>query len=92
MSMLSLETVRNPECLLFECVTGSRAYGTDTPESDTDLRGVFVAPRQVLYGLGHGEQVSDSLNDETYYEMGRFVDLLIKNNPNIRIAKLWRRR
>lgn len=83
MADVSLETVRHPDHLLFECVTGSRAYGTDTPESDVDLRGVFVMPRAVFFGLNPVEQVSDSGNDETYYEIGRFIDLLTKNNPNI---------
>ena len=80
---IDLETARSPSCLLFECVTGSRAYGTETPESDTDLRGVFVMPRDSFFGLGRVDQVSDATNDETYYEVGRFVELLGKNNPNI---------
>lgn len=83
MKNLTLHDARAPECLLFECVTGSRAYGTDTPESDTDLRGVFILPKRLLYGLGSVEQVSDETNDETFYEIGRFIDLLTKNNPNI---------
>lgn len=83
MNTFSLEAARSRECLLFECVTGSRAYGTATPESDTDLRGVFVMPKRALFGLGSVEQVADDTNDETYYEIGRFIDLLTKNNPNI---------
>lgn len=80
---IDLTTARSPECLLFECVTGSRAYGTETPESDNDLRGVFIAPRRAFFGLDTPEQVSDAAQDETYYEIGRFVDLLTRNNPNI---------
>lgn len=83
MPSFPLNRVRDPECLLFECVTGSRAYGTDTPESDTDLRGVFVMPKRALYGLDAVEQVNDATHDETFYEIGRFIDLLIKSNPNI---------
>lgn len=80
---MNLETVRSPDCLLLEVITGSRAYGTDTPDSDTDLRGVFVCPRKDFFGLNYTDQVSDEKNDETYYEIGRFVDLLAKSNPNI---------
>ncbi|MGK0189620.1 MAG: hypothetical protein ACI9R3_005437 [Verrucomicrobiales bacterium] len=69
--------------LLFKCVSGSRAYGTDTAASDTDLRGVFVAPPDVYYGLSPVTQVSDETNDTTYYELGRFIELLSKNNPNV---------
>ncbi len=80
---VTLDEVRSPEALLLDVVTGSRAYGTDTPESDTDLRGVFIMPRRLLYGLDTVEQVSDRTNDETYYEVGRFIELLSKSNPNI---------
>ncbi len=80
---MKLEEASSPDNLLLECVSGSKAYGTDTPESDEDLRGVFVVPRRVLYGLSTIEQVSDTGNDETYYEVGRFVELLLKNNPNV---------
>ena len=61
MAAVTLDTVRSSECLLFECVAGSRAYGTDLPESDLDLRGVFIVPRAVLFGLGQVDQVSDEI-------------------------------
>lgn len=80
---LNLQQVRSPDLLLFECVTGSRAYGTDTPKSDIDLRGVFIAPRSLFFGSGAPAQISDAKNDETYYEVGRFVSLLASNNPNL---------
>jgi len=80
---MTLEEARSPASLLFECVAGSRAYGTDHAGSDVDLRGVFVAPQSLIYGLDQIEQVSDAKSDETYYEIGRFVELLAKNNPNI---------
>jgi len=69
--------------LLFKCISGSRAYGTNTELSDVDLRGVFVAPPEIFYGLSPLSQVSDDTNDTTYYELGRFIELLSKNNPNV---------
>ena len=69
--------------LLLEAVAGSRAYGTDTPESDTDIRGVFVLPRPEFYGFNPDTQVSDATHDTTYYELARFIELLAKNNPNV---------
>lgn len=83
MKTIDLEAARQQENLLFECVAGSRAYGTDTPESDTDLRGVFILPKELFFGSTYTEQVSDATNDETYYEIGRFIQLLGKNNPNL---------
>jgi hypothetical protein len=68
---------------LLECISGSRAYGLHTPQSDTDLKGVFVLPKHRFYGLEYTEQANNETNDEVYYELKRFVDLLVKNNPNI---------
>lgn len=78
----TLDRVRRKDLLLFETVAGSKAYGTNLPGSDEDLRGVFVAPPTFISGLDHIEQVSDERGDEVYYELGRFVELLLKNNPN----------
>lgn len=69
--------------LLLDCVSGSRAYGLATKDSDTDLKGVFVLPKAAFYGFNYTEQVNNATNDEVYYELGRFFELLTKNNPNI---------
>jgi hypothetical protein len=73
----------NPDLLLYDCITGSRAYGTDLPTSDTDIRGVFILPQPEFYSLSYTPQVADDTNDTVYYELGRFVELLAKNNPNM---------
>lgn len=80
---MSIHDLRAQNCLLFECISGSRSYGTDVPGSDTDIRGVFVLPKKQFYGLNYVAQVSSDRNDETYFELGRFAELLTKNNPNI---------
>ena len=69
--------------LIFKVVAGSRAYGTDTETSDTDIRGIFLLPNEYRLGNNYFEQASDETNDVVYYELNRFVDLLILNNPNI---------
>lgn len=38
-----LEIVNNP-VVLFRGIVGSRAYGTQNVNSDTDVRGIFVVP------------------------------------------------
>lgn len=83
MRNLTIDEIKANGCLLFECVSGSRAYGLATPESDTDIKGVFVWPREMLYGFGGPQQLNGPNNDEVYYELGRFVELLAKNNPNL---------
>ena len=80
---MTIQDLRDQNLILFECISGSRAYGTDLPTSDTDIRGVFVPPQPSLYGLTYTEQVNDDKNDVVFYELRRFVELLAKNNPNI---------
>lgn len=72
-----------PQHLLLKCISGSRAYNLAVPTSDTDIKGIYVLPQQELYGLKDTPQVANETNDEVYYEIGRFIDLLLKNNPNI---------
>ncbi len=78
----TVERVREKDLLLFDSVAGSNAYGTAIAGSDEDRRGVFIAPSNFLLGGGMIEQVSDEKSNEVYYELGRFIELLLKNNPN----------
>lgn len=80
---MTLEEARSPRCRLLEVISGSRAYGTDTPESDTDIKGVFVQPLDGFFGLERVEQINNESNDIAFYEVGRFAELLAKNNPNL---------
>jgi len=79
----TLPRVREHDLLLFECVSGSRSFGTEHAKSDYDLRGIFAAPPSLLCGLESIDQISDAKSDEVYYELGRFMSLLESNNPNI---------
>ncbi|MFM2305463.1 MAG: hypothetical protein RLZZ367_132 [Bacteroidota bacterium] len=74
---------QQPALLLLNCISGSKSYGLQVPTSDTDYKGVFILPKQQLFSLDYTEQVSNETNDEVYYELKRFIDLLYKNNPNI---------
>lgn len=71
------------EDIIFECISGSKAYGLANPNSDTDIRGVFILPQNMFYGLSPIDQVQDEKSDIVYYELGKFMQLLSKNNPNI---------
>ncbi|MGZ8243877.1 DNA polymerase beta superfamily protein [Methylomagnum sp.] len=71
------------EWLLLECVSGSQAYGLQLPASDLDLKGVFILPKRAFYGFGAVEQVANDSQDEVYYELRRYAELLRKNNPNL---------
>lgn len=82
---LTIEDLKSQNLILFEAISGSRAYGLDTPASDTDIKGVFYLPKERFYSLQseYVAQVSNATNDIVYYELGRFVELLLQNNPNM---------
>ncbi len=83
MQKLTIDYVKQNGLLIFEAIIGSKAYGLATPKSDTDIRGVFILPQNMYYGLQYTEQVNNETNDIVYYELRRFIELLAKNNPNI---------
>lgn len=70
--------------VIFECIAGSRAYGTATSTSDEDHRGIFVVPAQnYLSLLSPPAQVSDERGNTVFYSLRRTVELLSVANPNI---------
>lgn len=80
---MTIKDLKDKNLILLECLSGSKAFGLDTPQSDTDIKGVYYLPKEMFFGLQYIPQISNESNDEVYYEIGRFVELLIKNNPNI---------
>ncbi len=80
---MTISDLKSQQLIIYECITGSRAYGTHLPHSDTDIKGIFIQPKADFYGMTRIEQVNDATNDTVYYELGRFVELLYKNNPNL---------
>ena len=83
MQKVTIDWIKSNGLLVYEAVAGSRAYGLDGPQSDTDIKGVFVLPKKMFYGLDYTAQVNNETNDIVYYELKRFIELLSKNNPNI---------
>jgi uncharacterized protein len=81
--MIDIDYLRKNNLIIFECISGSKAYGLDLPHSDTDIKGVFVLPEKDFYGLDYTEQVNNESNDVVFYELKRFVELLLRNNPNL---------
>lgn len=80
---MTIHDLKHKNLLLFEAISGSKAFGLATEKSDTDIRGVYYLPKEDFFGLDYIPQVANETNDEVYYELGRFVELLLKNNPNI---------
>ena len=79
---MNIQEVENK--LAYKFVRGSTLYNTTVETSDVDYGGVFIAPNDILLGLPdfYQDQVSDEKQGTTYYEFNRWVELLIKANPN----------
>jgi hypothetical protein len=75
-----------PERTILFTLFGSRAYGTDTPTSDWDYRGVCVPPRRYRDGFLHRFEQATDLGadaDGTIYAISKFMDLAADCNPSI---------
>lgn len=83
--MTTVQEIEN-NGLAYKFIRGSHLYGTNLPDgqSDVDFGGVYIADTDVLLGLSENyePQISDEKHDTTYYELGRWVELLMKANPN----------
>jgi predicted nucleotidyltransferase len=56
----------------------------DNDESDTDLRGVYLAPPELQWSLfGAPEQFEDNSAQSCYWELQKFLTMALKANPNI---------
>ena len=70
--------------VIFRCVIGSRAYGLDDAESDTDYRGIFLPPADLHWSLYRvPDQIERQEAQEQYWELQRFLVLALKANPNV---------
>lgn len=70
--------------IIYRCVVGSRAYGLDQDDSDTDRRGIYLAPADLQWSLfGAPEQFEDNAAQSCYWELQKFLAMALKANPNI---------
>lgn len=69
---------------IYLTVHGSRSYGTHTPESDLDVRGVAIPPKEYLLGyLKNFEQAEQNEPDITVFGLSKFMQLAADCNPNV---------
>ena len=82
--MNNFDVIRQDGRLLYEYIRGSHLYGLNNEDSDIDTSGVYVCTREELFGcFGYKPQVTDSRHDNTWYEIGELVRLLLKSNPTV---------
>lgn len=83
--MENFEQIIKEGRLLYKYTRGSHLYGLNTPESDLDEGGLFIANKDSFFGLpsNYFPQVSDERNDTTWYEIGKFTEMLLKSNATV---------
>ncbi|OIK03880.1 nucleotidyltransferase domain-containing protein [Streptomyces monashensis] len=72
------------EHTIYACVMGSRAFGLATDASDTDRRGVFLAPTPLFWRFEKPPTHVEGPGEEQFsWELERFCELALRGNPNI---------
>ncbi|MGX2998038.1 nucleotidyltransferase domain-containing protein [Streptomyces sp. JNUCC 64] len=72
------------EHTVYSCVMGSRAFGLATEGSDTDRRGVYVAPTPLFWRFDKPPTHVEGPEEERFsWELERFCELALRANPNI---------
>ncbi|MER8085484.1 DNA polymerase beta superfamily protein [Streptomyces sp. NPDC058316] len=69
---------------VYSCVMGSRAFGLATEDSDTDRRGVFLAPTPLFWRFDKPPtHVEGPAQEQFSWELERFCELALRANPNV---------
>lgn len=83
----TFKTIQEKGLLIYRYIRGSHAYGLEKPDgtSDVDEGGVYIAPNEQIMGLSsnYQEEISDERHDTCWYELGKFMQMLIKSNPTV---------
>lgn len=85
--------LRAQKRIIYEAVGGSHAYGLNTPESDKDIRGIYLLPPKTYFDFRFSEEedekpLTEDGNDVAFYSLRKYFQLAEKCNPNI-IEMLW---
>ena len=86
--MINFDSIRASGDLLFESIRGSHLYGLNGPDSDIDTFGVWCCPIGWLLGSGKDyiPDVRSEKNDDTWYDIGKYIHLLEESNPDAIIS------
>jgi uncharacterized protein len=72
------------EHTVYSCVMGSRAFGLATAGSDTDRRGVFLAPTRLFWRFDKPPTHAEGPRPEEFsWELERFCELALRANPTV---------
>lgn len=70
------------QILIFKAIVGSQAYGTNTPDSDLDVKGVYIQDPFDVSSFSYVPQTIPD-KDTTYWEVRRFLELAMSSNPTV---------
>lgn len=71
-----LENYRLFDYVIYRCVVGSKAFGLDDANSDTDRRGIYLPPADIHWSMfGVPEQIESKETEECYWELRKFLTL-----------------
>jgi hypothetical protein len=79
---MTVDELKRSGWILMEAVVGSQSFGLATEKSDTDVRGVFVLPMEERISFSAFDQVADEKNNNVYWELKKFLQLLREGNPS----------
>ena len=85
MKKYDFEEIKKRNLLIYNYLRGSHCHGISTPLSDEDYCGIYLAPVEQILGLGldYQDQISNETNDIVWYELQKFMNLLLKSNPTV---------
>ena len=85
MRKYGFQEIRDKDLLLYEYVRGSVSQGINTPLSDIDHGGIYLAPAEQLLGLGidYQDEIKSEKGDDDWMELNKFMRLLLKSNPTV---------
>lgn len=85
MKKYNFEEIKKRNLLIYNYLRGSHCHGISTPLSDEDYCGIYLAPVEQILGLGldYQDQISNETNDIVWYELQKFMNLLLKSNPTV---------
>lgn len=79
---MTVDELKRSGWIIMEAVVGSQSFGLATEKSDTDVRGVFVLPVEERISFSAFDQVADEKNNNVYWELKKFLQLLREGNPS----------
>lgn len=80
--------MKTPDNIILKAVVGSKAYNLATENSDTDYKGIYIAPTKDILTIKKVAEVIDHSGpdyeeDIVYYEIGKWIELALKANPTV---------